>query len=562
MGRDSDQDPTNLNMEFDTTSYFMQLRENRHRPRDVLEGAVAAIQTLIVGGMASLTSVVGAPIALINLLVSLKAVSNESTGDSGGFVFPAILGMLGGGFIGSISAFAISFYSLFRALASLWDGLLETPKTLNSWIIQRQMWNPYERKWKDRNKSLEDERREFLLFIEEQEAESAKKRKEMEVVDTKLYDLLEVSTDASKSVIKKAYFSKAKDIHPDKNRDDPKAHELFVELHEAYYVLSDDNKRFEYDRWGSSSQGNGNGDVSMTFDANLFVAILFSGKSGMLSTTVENFVGDLGLATFIDSGYKILSLLESAAIVNQNEYDEDKFNNRIIQIAEELLESEMNKNEMRRTARSIEIATHLVSTSKLLSVHYSKDASDNNVLDLPSEERFRQVIRDEATQILKDSGFYGPTYLEIIGSSLMSETSRNFALHGARATYRKWASRKEFVLTFYDLFKKFGPLSDFENLTLDDFATACLPDALRLINIYNQIDISTAIREAIWRVLNDQGASRLERRNRKHAIRIIGEEFTALAADGKANNDNGDERTVNELKTNFVLAFKIALKQG
>eukprot|EP00536_Pseudo-nitzschia_multiseries_P017558 jgi/Psemu1/225533/e_gw1.1625.10.1 len=73
----------------------------------------------------------------------------------------------------------------------------------------------------------------------------------MEVADTALYELLGVPSDASKSMIKKAYFSKAKDIHPDKNRDDPKAHEQFVELQEAYSVLSDDNKRAEYNRWGS-----------------------------------------------------------------------------------------------------------------------------------------------------------------------------------------------------------------------------------------------------------------------------------------------------------------------
>ena len=591
MGTDySEQDGIHLTWNSTTANAcFQHLTEKRHKPRDIVEGAAMAIHTLLVGGLASLTSFVGIPMASIAFLVKTKAKSNESMGDTGGFVIPAIIGMISGSFVGSIVSFAINLCSIFRAATSLWDGLLGTPKTLNSWVVKRQVWNPYERKWKERNQSLEDERRELLLLMEEQEQESARKRREMKVMDTKLYDLLEISPDASKSIIKKAYFSKAKDTHPDKNRDNPKAHELFVELHEAYSILSDDAKRSEYDRWGSrNSNGDGTAGANtihvmpLTFDANLFVAILFSGKSGMSSPTVEQFVGDLGLATFIDSGYKMLSIIETTAIfLNQHQQEQTDneiiFTDRILQFATDLFDGERNKNEMRRTARSIEVATNLVSKSIILSdQHYSnsKDTvcdSDTNTCsshsDSSREENFRQVIREEARQILKDSGFYGPTYLEIIGSSLMSQIKLSQVLvpRGVRALYKKWATRNQFVHALYELCATLGPVvSEIENPTLDDFATAGLPNSLLLINIYNRVDISTAIEEAVWRVLNDSGASRRERRNRKRAIRIIGEEFTKLAADGKANNDNdsGDKRTVNELKANFVLAFKIASKQG
>lgn len=564
---DSERDPTDLDLDVHINAYIMRLQENRYKPRDIIEGSASAIQTLIVGGMASLVSFIGAPLALIALAVSSTAANNEIAGESGGFVLPAIAGMIGGGLIGSISTFTISFYSLFRAVTYLWDGLLETPRTLKAWIIEGQMWNPYERKWKDKKRSLEDERQEILSLIEEQEAETARKRKEMEVADTKLYDLLGVPTDASNSIIKKAYFSKAKDIHPDKNKGDPKAHDQFVQLNEAYSILSDDAKRSKYDRWGSLAEGSGgdgrgtigvNSVLSMTFDANLFVAILFSGESGMSSPTVENFVGELGLATFIDRGYKKISLLvEGAEIVNQNQHNEDQIGDRILRIAEELFEDETNKNEIRRTWRLIEIATHLVSKSRLLCNH----SNNARCPGLESEETFRIVIRNDANQILKDSGFYGPTYLEIIGSSLMSVASRNVVPHGVKTSFQKWTRRKEFIEALYDLYNKLGPISD-ENHTMDDFATVCLPEALRLINIYNQMDISLAIKEAIWRVLHDPGASRVERRNRKRAIRIIGEEFTKLAAVyDKADKEKGDERTVNELKSNFALALRIAFKQ-
>ena len=45
------------------------------------------------------------------------------------------------------------------------------------------------------------------------------------VVDTKLYDLLGVSPDVSDRDLKKAYMIKARELHPDKNRDDPNATE-------------------------------------------------------------------------------------------------------------------------------------------------------------------------------------------------------------------------------------------------------------------------------------------------------------------------------------------------
>ncbi|MFV0395953.1 MAG: molecular chaperone DnaJ [Coprobacillaceae bacterium] len=74
------------------------------------------------------------------------------------------------------------------------------------------------------------------------------------------YEVLEVSKDASASDIKKAYRKKAKQYHPDVNKD-PDAEEKFKEVQEAYEVLSDDNKKSTYDRFGHAAfeQGAGNG---------------------------------------------------------------------------------------------------------------------------------------------------------------------------------------------------------------------------------------------------------------------------------------------------------------
>ena len=73
------------------------------------------------------------------------------------------------------------------------------------------------------------------------------------------YEILGVAKDASSSEIKKAYRKAAVKHHPDKNPDDPAAEERFKEAGEAYEVLSDDQKRAAYDRYGHSAFSNQGG---------------------------------------------------------------------------------------------------------------------------------------------------------------------------------------------------------------------------------------------------------------------------------------------------------------
>lgn len=72
------------------------------------------------------------------------------------------------------------------------------------------------------------------------------------------YEVLGISKGADESEIKSAYRKKAKQLHPDVNRDDPNAEEKFKEVQEAYSVLSDENKRRMYDQYGHAGvSGNG-----------------------------------------------------------------------------------------------------------------------------------------------------------------------------------------------------------------------------------------------------------------------------------------------------------------
>lgn len=82
------------------------------------------------------------------------------------------------------------------------------------------------------------------------------------------YEVLGVDHDADARAIKRAYIKKARTLHPDVN-DAPDAEERFKEVNEAYSVLSDEQKRANYDRYGDpdgpAGFGGGYADVSDIF---------------------------------------------------------------------------------------------------------------------------------------------------------------------------------------------------------------------------------------------------------------------------------------------------------
>lgn len=96
------------------------------------------------------------------------------------------------------------------------------------------------------------------------------------------YDILGVEKDADASTIKKAYRKKAVQYHPDKNPDNPEAEAKFKEVSEAYETLSNDEKRSNYDRFGSAGGPGGFGgfeDIFSQFGGNFGDMFGFGGRT-------------------------------------------------------------------------------------------------------------------------------------------------------------------------------------------------------------------------------------------------------------------------------------------
>ena len=70
------------------------------------------------------------------------------------------------------------------------------------------------------------------------------------------YSTLGVARNATEKDIKSAYRKLAKELHPDRNKDNPKASERFSEVTKAYDLLSDKDKRARFDRGEIDGDGN------------------------------------------------------------------------------------------------------------------------------------------------------------------------------------------------------------------------------------------------------------------------------------------------------------------
>jgi len=165
--------------------------------------------------------------------------------------------------------------------------------------------------------------------------------------DIDYYAILGIPKDATNAQIKKAYYQKARDFHPDKNADNPLAEQMFKKVSEAYTVLSDEEKRKTYDKFGvagvrASEQGGG-------ADPGMLIKMLFG------CGTFDDIFGDLSFASMLsDPMHDMTEEQMKAQVEQKNKERKEKLVKALLEKIESYEKDQEYKNQEQNIKEKLE----------------------------------------------------------------------------------------------------------------------------------------------------------------------------------------------------------------
>mmetsp|Transcript_13426 Transcript_13426/g.48849 ORF Transcript_13426/g.48849 Transcript_13426/m.48849 type:complete len:561 (-) Transcript_13426:136-1818(-) len=241
------------------------------RPRDAAAGVSSGLKSIVKGVIAGAATLVAAPV----MGAQQEGLKGFGKGLAAG-VAGAVALPVTGAVVGT-AQIARGVYNTPDAIASSMDG--------KTWDSEERVWTSdgVNARYKKAFEAPSNQ-----LVLDDKPYDDARARQMRAalagggalgidggvVQDTKLYDDLGVATDASQSEIKKAYYRLAKQLHPDKNPDDPEANARFQAIGQAYQVLCDPSLREQYDRHGLQVV-----DQQDMMDPSEFFAMLFGNEA-------------------------------------------------------------------------------------------------------------------------------------------------------------------------------------------------------------------------------------------------------------------------------------------
>jgi curved DNA-binding protein CbpA len=478
------------------------------QPRHVAEGVVNLAKSVVTGVGMGVLSMLAMPVA--------------------GFREGGWAGLIAGSLAGTLYGAIFAMVGLANGAYQMARGAIETPNAFRA-AQQGMVWDKAREEWK--RYYLEEELDELTSYSPYQDASRS-------VKDATYYKLLDVATIADPKEIKRAYYRKARDVHPDKNPNNAAAAESFRKLHTAYLTLSDEEKRAAYDKWGMSEKNEDASSLIPEFDPYVFYAVLFS------SQLVEPYIGELTVASFTD---QVLQLLRSGG-----------------HSAEDYVKLLWGGSDHRPRKRQLEIAIHL------------KGRVGGYVNGTESKAEFRTKCRQEASAIA-DSPF-GNEYLTAIGSALIMESSQFLGFQrsvvgwfsGAAFLMKKNVNKLKSMVTIVretiDVLKllpreSYGDDGELKGKKSDEERMEeLLPELLDVAWAYNFQDISKTLHGACSRLFADASAnSRYKRLERAEAVQMLGEEFLLMATRDIDGKQAGNGTPPKNLMARLEVAFQVSV---
>ncbi|EAK89499.1 DNAJ'DNAJ protein' [Cryptosporidium parvum Iowa II] len=250
------------------------------RPRDAMAGFSSGMKTVGKGVAAGVATLVAAPV----VGAATEGVSGFFKGMGAGLVAAVAL---------PVTAVGVAGYQMARGVANTPEAITESNKG-RKWDKKNRQWIEYYYSLDDEIQRLKEKEIKYSQKNDNYEASDYDKKESINldsknVVDTTYYDLLSVSPNADADEIRRQYYRKAKQYHPDKNPDDADAKDKFQKLGEAYQILADPERRKRYDEYGIGATY----DMPV-IDSNLIFTILFG------SDSLEKYVGKLKMVSLVE----------------------------------------------------------------------------------------------------------------------------------------------------------------------------------------------------------------------------------------------------------------------
>lgn len=527
------------------------------RPRDWKAGLSSGTKNALKGISAGVAAAIAAPIVATQDAISKGAQDPASKAANG------IMGFGKGLMMGVLAGVALPAAGIVTGVVQVGRGVFNTPEAMMQqnegkiWDAKRRIWYLYDLQ-AEADKVLKESEEEYAERLEAEKrgdgvpvgkAASARvakpvleeQRPERSVKDRTYYDLLGVSTSATAQEIKKAYYKRARELHPDKNVGDESANEKFQQLGTAYQILSVDELRAKYDA---------NGIVGVSdapvMDSSAFFALIFG------SEKFESIVGQLRLAMMMELGGDPLTATPESAEENvenmANKEDEISF-----------------KIDYRQNKREVSLAVNL---AKKLDDNFAKDlvalksmkvpqssATGENVPQEPTPaldnvtakqreddliDRFKKFIREEAQELSttpigaaligvvayvyeeQAAGQLGFRHSFAAGLGLTGQTTHVIGtqFQVVRSLYSAYSAQKKVAKEMEGKDGKEPPTD----------AALSVIDTLWHISV---VDIENTLRKACKKVFKDSGVSNEIREARAEGLFLVAEVYKEFAKAGE-----------------------------
>lgn len=537
-------------------------------PNNLISGSVKTVGVLTTGAIGTAFCVTAIP------------VMGTVSGYQNGGVVGASLGFLGGVTVGALTGAAVAISCTIQGATQLMMGVIRTPASIMGYLGGKD-WDDLACDWvytdlkEEANLILNMTDEEFLEKVEKAggvsnafssfsdfSPDSAGATREpymgtgesgsesmagsrpgspvtkKKLKDRTLYDVLGVEPEATPAAIKKAYYIKARQNHPDRNRNDSSAHERFQKVGTAYQILSDERTRRMYDESGADAVQNG-----AKMDAGSLYAMVFG------SEAFEPIIGELCLT----------SQMKQAA-----EKSEEP-------VKAEVLPFRQRKREV-QCAMSLAEKLELYVSGALAG---SEDGASADITVDPSlEASFRDKIAAEAEELSQQplggamlgliahvylensrselnvldaawlstydvvSGFGDFWYSVCVGTSAVINGATLHALHSSGEQKQKERDDANQVPEYVRAARKEGQQATMSGLRLGPDATEQEKEAFRvatkdtthnvlgLLWTYTKYDVKMTLTASCHKVMHDHSVSDQERLLRTRALYILGDEYS------------------------------------